>query len=87
MVVNSASDRARTAHKMVFEMLTADQPERETSHDPESKFWNWRWTSVSGSRLPQRATPEVDQSHTAMRVNLDACIHCNLCVRACAKCR
>lgn len=84
MVVNSASDRAWTARKMVFEMLTADQPERETSHDPESKFWNWASDiGVEGSRLPQRATPEVDQSHTAMRVNLDACIHCNLCVRAC----
>ena len=84
MVVNSASDRARTARKMVFEMLKADQPERETSHDPESTFWNWASdTGVTQSRLPQRATPEVDQSHTAMRVNLDACIHCNLCVRAC----
>ncbi|MEC7648322.1 MAG: molybdopterin-dependent oxidoreductase, partial [Pseudomonadota bacterium] len=84
MVVNSASDRARTARKMVFEMLTTDQPERETSHDPESKFWDWASDiGVGASRLPQRATPEVDQSHTAMRVNLDACIHCNLCVRAC----
>ncbi|MEE3094932.1 MAG: 2Fe-2S iron-sulfur cluster-binding protein, partial [Pseudomonadota bacterium] len=84
MVVNSASDRARTARKMVFEMLTTDQPERETSHDPESKFWDWASDiGVRGSRLPQRATPEVDQSHTAMRVNLDACILCNLCVRAC----
>ncbi|MED5359761.1 MAG: molybdopterin-dependent oxidoreductase, partial [Pseudomonadota bacterium] len=84
MVVNSASDRARTARKMVFEMLTADQPERETSHDPESKFWNWASDiGVEGSRLPQSSAPEVDQSHTAMRVNLDACIHCNLCVRAC----
>ena len=84
MVVNSASDRARTARKMVFEMLTADQPERETSHDPESKFWNWASDiGVEWSRLPQRSAPEVDQSHTAMRVNLDACIHCNLCVRAC----
>ncbi|MEC8201432.1 MAG: 2Fe-2S iron-sulfur cluster-binding protein, partial [Pseudomonadota bacterium] len=70
MVVNSASDRARTARKMVFEMLTADQPERETSHDPESKFWNWASDfGVEGSRLPQRSAPEVDQSHTAMRVN------------------
>src|SRR5690606_32680987 len=25
----------------------------------------------------------LDASHVAMRVNLDACIHCNLCVRAC----
>jgi formate dehydrogenase major subunit len=27
--------------------------------------------------------PLLDDSHVAMRVNLDACIHCNLCVRAC----
>lgn len=26
---------------------------------------------------------EQDSSHSAMRVNLDACIECNLCVRAC----
>ena len=46
MVVNSASDRARTARKMVFEMLKADQPERETSHDPGSTFWNWASDTV-----------------------------------------
>ncbi|HXL67936.1 MAG TPA: formate dehydrogenase subunit alpha, partial [Xanthobacteraceae bacterium] len=27
--------------------------------------------------------PAPDRSHPAMAVNLDACIHCNLCVRAC----
>ena len=27
--------------------------------------------------------PLLDDSHVAMRVNLDACIQCNLCVRAC----
>ena len=27
--------------------------------------------------------PEPDRSHVAMAVNLDACIQCNLCVRAC----
>ena len=27
--------------------------------------------------------PDSDRSHPAMAVNLDACIHCNLCVRAC----
>jgi len=29
------------------------------------------------------SVPLLDDSHVAMRVNLDACIHCNLCVRAC----
>ena len=31
MTVKSASERAKTARKMVFEMLLADQPARETS--------------------------------------------------------
>jgi formate dehydrogenase major subunit len=41
---------------------------------------------VSESRFPARDAchvPLLDDSHVAMSVNLDACIHCNLCVRAC----
>src|SRR3984957_2471030 len=39
MKVKSASDRAKTARKMVFELLVADQPDRATqAHDPASKF-------------------------------------------------
>src|SRR6202000_2452665 len=41
MKVKSASARAVAAQKMVMELLVADQPARETSHDPESKFWHW----------------------------------------------
>ena len=41
MKVNSASDRAKKSRAMVFELLLADQPARATSHDPDSKFWNW----------------------------------------------
>src|SRR4249920_295016 len=41
MKVKTASARAVAAQKMVFELLLADQPERETSHDQASKFWNW----------------------------------------------
>ena len=32
---------------------------------------------------PQDERPAMDISHPAMAVNLDACINCNLCVRAC----
>ena len=81
MVVNSTSDRARTARKMVFEMLTADQPERETSHDPESKFWNWASDiGVEGAGC-RNVRPRRSIKATAMRVNLDACIPQSL--RAC----
>jgi formate dehydrogenase major subunit len=86
MKVKSASDRARTARRMVFELLVADQPERNTqAHDPASKFWSWAdRMGIATSRLPARAkNPEADRSHPAMAVNLDACIQCNLCVRAC----
>ena len=84
MVVKSASERAEKARAMVFELLVSDQPERETSHDPSSKFWNWASDiGVTESRFPQRETWSPDVSHTAMSVNLDACINCNLCVRAC----
>lgn len=32
---------------------------------------------------PREGSPVRDRSHTAMAVNLEACIECNLCVRAC----
>src|SRR5262245_57469396 len=86
MKVTSASDRAKAARKMVFELLVADQPDRETqAHDPASKFWNWAdRMGIAISRLPAREkNPAPDRSHPAMAVNLDACIQCNLCVRAC----
>src|SRR5712675_2597700 len=38
MKVKSASDRAKAARAMVFELLLADQPDRSTqAHDPISK--------------------------------------------------
>ncbi|MBS28478.1 MAG: formate dehydrogenase subunit alpha [Alphaproteobacteria bacterium] len=84
MVVDTEAERARKAREMVFELLVADQPDRATTHDGDSKFWNWADRSgVSDSRFPARAAPAPDTSHAAMAVNLDACIHCNLCVRAC----
>jgi formate dehydrogenase major subunit len=86
MKVNASNHRAKTAQQMVFELLVSDQPERETqAHDPVSKFWGWAdKMGVETGRFPERAkNPAPDRSHLAMAVNLDACIHCNLCVRAC----
>jgi formate dehydrogenase major subunit len=84
MKVKVASDRAKTARKMVFELLAADQPRRETAHDPQSKFWAWaERMNIGMSRFPADRRPAPDRSHPAMAVNLDACIQCNLCVRAC----
>src|SRR5499427_5692467 len=85
MKVKATSDRAKTARQMVFELLVTDQPERETSHDPQSKFWSWAdRMGIDVGRFPEREKmPAADRSHPAMAVNLDACIQCNLCVRAC----
>jgi len=84
MKVKTASARAVSARKMVMELLVTDQPARATSHDPDSKFWQWAdKTGVSTSRFPSSTRWEGDASHPAMRVNLDACIQCGLCVRGC----
>jgi formate dehydrogenase major subunit len=84
MNVKTASERAAKARKMVFELLAADQPPQVRHPDPDSKFWKWaRELGVEGSRLPAREGFTPDPSHTAIAVNLDACIQCNLCVRAC----
>ena len=85
MKVISASARAVTARKLVLELLAADQPARAEAHDADSKFWHWAEAlSVTESRFPAREhQPAPDRSHGAMAVNLDACIQCNLCVRAC----
>jgi formate dehydrogenase major subunit len=85
MKVTTNNERAEHARAMVMELLVADQPARDVAHDGGSHLWQWaERMSVTESRLPRRAKqPAPDPSHTAMRVNLDACIHCNLCVRAC----
>ncbi|MEM7403811.1 MAG: formate dehydrogenase subunit alpha [Pseudomonadota bacterium] len=85
MKVSSVSQRADSARKMVFEMLLADQPQRDVAHQHDSHFWHWSDAlGLSDSRFPARAKiPGGDASHPAMRVQLDACIQCNLCVRAC----
>ncbi len=85
MVVKTASERAEKSRKLVAELLVADQP--EAAHDASSHFWDMAEANgVSESRFPaveSERVPLLDDSHVAMRVNLDACIHCNLCVRAC----
>jgi formate dehydrogenase major subunit len=84
MKVKTASERAKASRKMVFDLLLADQPERETAHDPQSKFWGWAdKMGIGASKFPAHGRVSPDRSHTAMAVNLDACIQCNLCVRAC----
>ena len=87
MVVHTRSDRATQARRMVMEMLVADQPDQEVAHDKSSHLWDMAaGQGVLGSRFPKLEDgriPLLDDSHVAMSVNLDACIQCGLCVRAC----
>ena len=87
MVVSTDTQRAQNARKMVVEMLLADQPDQEKARDKSSHLWDMaELNGVNNSRLPKLESdriPLLDDSHVAMRVNLDACIQCGLCVRAC----
>ena len=87
MVVTTDKPRELQARAMVMELLLADQPARDVAHDQSSHMWDMAdRVGVAGSRFaPKDAVhvPLLDSSHVAMRVNLDACIQCNLCVRAC----
>jgi len=87
MVVTTNEPREVQARKMVMEMLVADQPEQAVAHDKSSHLWDMAAAQdVSESRFPAMDAdhvPLLDDSHVAMSVNLDACIQCGLCVRAC----
>src|SRR5450631_3769845 len=82
MEVRSDSPRALHAQKLIVEMLAADVPARV--YKPESELEKWkRWLNIGKPRFAPRRQPAADLSHPAMAVNLDACIQCTRCVRAC----
>jgi formate dehydrogenase major subunit len=84
MVVKTTTNRAVKARRMVIELLLADQPPHDDSPDRVSPFWHWAEVQgLDASRFPAHGILRPDLSHPAMAVNLDACIDCGLCVRAC----
>ena len=82
MEVTSESPRALHSQKMIVELLASDMPERVYKLDSELDQWK-RKLGVGTPRFQRRAEPAPDVSHPAMAVNLDACIQCTRCVRAC----
>ena len=82
MEVASNSARALHAQRLVVELLAADVPERSYRADSELDHWK-RVLGVGRPRFAARRQPAPDVSHPAMAVNLDACIQCTRCVRAC----
>jgi formate dehydrogenase major subunit len=82
MEVTTNSPRALTSQKMVLELLMSDMP--EVQHTKVNKVANWaKKMGVGKPRFRSRENPKPDISHPAIAVNLDACIQCTRCVRAC----
>ena len=82
MKVTTDSERAVAAQKMVLELLLSDMPETGYTRDNEVDQWAAK-LNVGLPRFEPRARVQHDYSHPAISVNLDACIQCTRCVRAC----
>ena len=88
--VLSQSLRAKKSQEMVLELLLSDMPDQgykwtEAGQHGELSDWAQAMNVTVRPELQslRREQPSADVSHPAMAVNLDACIHCNRCVRAC----
>src|SRR3546814_13253914 len=97
MVVDTGSERAAKARAMVFELLASNM--RPAGDGPDNRSVFWRWASSMGISGPKKTMGSdrygskfagaghveagVDISNPAIAVNLDACIACGACVRAC----
>ncbi|MBL8328082.1 MAG: formate dehydrogenase subunit alpha [Rubrivivax sp.] len=82
MVVQTDSARARASQKLVIELLQSDMAEAPHTHGNEVDRWAG-WLALGPPRFAPRAPVPGDVSHPAIAVNLDACIHCTRCLRAC----
>jgi formate dehydrogenase major subunit len=82
MKVVTDSTRAVASQKMVLELLLSDMPEKAYTRHNELDQWAAK-IGVGKPRFEARSSTPPDLSHPAMAVNLDACIQCTRCLRAC----
>ncbi len=82
MQVSSHSERARHSQKMVLELLRSDVADTAYTRESELELWADK-LDIGPTRFPARVQPTQDVSHPAIAVNLDACIQCTRCQRAC----
>ena len=83
MEVTSDSPRAVAAQKMVLELLQSRHA-RDATTRATTSWTSGRSSWPSASRAsPRAARSAADLSHPAIAVNLDACIQCTRCLRAC----
>ena len=87
MKVLTNTPKVENSQKLILELLLSDQPKIKDKNFQRNPFWNiLHKKKINNSRfLPKNKdyVPNIDQSHPAMTVSLDACIQCGLCIRAC----
>jgi formate dehydrogenase major subunit len=90
MDVQTQSQRAAKSREMVFELLASNMRPRDQGPDNQAPFWDWASSmGITGSKRYEskfangHGPAELDVSNPAIAVNLDACIACGACVRAC----
>ncbi len=82
MEVTTDNARALASQKMVLELLLSDMPEQRHTRASELDLWADK-LNVAKPRFKARQQPQADVSHYGIAVNLDSCIQCTRCVRAC----
>jgi formate dehydrogenase major subunit len=82
MKVSTNSERAFASQKMVLELLQSDMPETAYTRNNEVDQWAAK-LGLGKPRFEAREQVRQDTSHPAITVNLDACIQCTRCLRAC----
>ncbi len=86
MKVRTDSDRAKASRKLVIELLMSDAGASTDDYTKASELSAWaREAGVDEVRFARRAPSyaAADTTHPAIAVNLDACIQCTRCLRAC----
>jgi formate dehydrogenase major subunit len=89
MVVKTDTERAKKSREMVFELLASNMRSADAGPDNQSNFWQWASSmGIAGSdrfasKFDAHEAAEFDITNPAIAVNLDACIACGACVRAC----
>src|SRR6187549_524040 len=82
MKVTTDSERAVASQKLVLELLLSDMPEKDYTRHNEVDLWAEK-IGVGKPRFEARPAVPRDFTHPAIAVNLDACIQCTRCLRAC----
>jgi len=82
MTVRTDSERALKSQRLVLELLQSDMPESGYTRHNELDRWSAK-LALSKPRFAARTQPAQDLSHPAIAVNLEACIQCTRCLRAC----